>query len=198
MNKVDHYVINNFIIKQIKNSNNFDDLLSIYKLLKKNTMLINKSVINNFIKSTVKISNKNHYTKKDTDYIKNMFLKKLEKLETNQTGGSIFDMVGSIGKMALGSVKAIGTRALNVGTAAVKNQINNTLSKVKFVTDHIDCNKPQLLECLATTVPESAPLIAACTATGIETLGAGCAPALTELGGAATICLTKSCKPKLF
>ena len=146
----------------------------------------------NIIKNILNLLEKNYPTSNLNKKVKRLYLKQLQ-----QKGSGIFSILGNtakfLGNTALSSVKLVGNTALG----HIENQATSILDKAKFVTNHINCNNPALLECLSVSVPESAPLLAACAGTGAETLGAGCIPALTELGGAAVICMTKNCKPKL-
>lgn len=163
------------------------------------------------IKDNPKVSE--NYKKRLLKFNKILMSKVYKLLSKNQRGGGIFDFVKTMvtSKIA-GTTNLVGNLA-GITESIAKNQIqsvaqnsidtitqviNTSKDKAGFIVNHMDCNKELLMECLSVTVPASAPLVAACLATGVETLGAGCAPALAELGGSAAICMTKNCKPKLF
>lgn len=176
-------IIIDYITNQLKEKTfTFKEIYNIYSFLKVFPNLIDNTIINILLRIL-----KEQYP--------NSKLKiKIQKLYFNnfhQKGSGIFGTLGNIalnlGNTALSGVKLIGNTELN----RVKSISN-------LVENHVNCNSPGLLECLSVSVPESAPLLAACAASGVETVGVGCIPALTELGGAAGICMAKNCKPKLF
>lgn len=176
-----------YITNQLKNKTfTLKEIYHIYSFLKVFPNLIDETII----RLLIKILNEKYPNSK--------LNVKIQRLHFEQKGSGIFSILGnvasSISKTALGTAKFVGNTALN----RVESVGQSVLDKGKFITNHINCNNTALLECLSVSVPESAPLIAACGASGVETLGAGCIPALTELGGAAVICMTRNCKPKLF
>ena len=168
--------LQSYIYRYIKiNAHNLSlkDIVNIYSLIKLDHSLRKQ----NIIRRLLKISHKKYPHSKINS--------KLMKLLV-QTGSGLFSLAGSV-----------ASGIINNAGSSVLNRIKDQTDKAKFIMDHLNCDKPGLLGCVAKSSPTAIPFVAGCAATGAETLGVGCAPLLTELATTGGICVVKNCKPKL-
>lgn len=131
---------------------------------------------------------------------------------TSQSGGGPFDIIsdlGSLGSFVGNTVTSMAKQrvedtysnastALNIAKDIAKDKVESAYKNATFVLEHMDCNKPGLVKCLSIAAPSAAPALAACAASGVATMGAGCGPLMTQLGVQGTRCAMQNCKPKLF
>ena len=170
--------------KANQNSLSLKNLIDLYTLVKLDHSLLKR----NIIRLLLKISHKK--------YPKSKINAKLMKLLV-QTGSGLFSSVaGNVASGLVSTASSVASGIVNNAGSAVLNQLQGQSDKAKFIIDHLNCDKPGLLECVGKSSPIAIPLVEGCAVTGAETLGAGCAPLLTELATTGGICIAKNCKPK--